>query len=71
MANLQRRLMDASAAKFESPDERMRRDLDVLYVQTADNPGQVSTSKEKTARWHKQALEDLTDMRASPQQLDY
>ena len=51
MADLQRRLLEASAANPESPDERMRRELGVLYVQTADNPDQVAASKEKAARW--------------------
>ena len=33
-------------------------------------PGQVSASKERTARWLEQALEDLTGMKASRQQLN-
>ena len=59
MADLQRRLPEASAANPESPDERMRRELGVLYVQTADNPDRVAASKHKAARWLEQAFDDL------------
>ena len=70
MADLQRRLLEASVANTESPDERMRRELGVLYVQTADNPDQVAASKQKAARWLEQAFDDLAGVSASPQELD-
>ena len=70
MADLQRRLLEASEANPESPDERMRRELGVLYVQTADNPDQVAATKEKAARWLEQAFDDLAAVSASPQERD-
>ena len=70
MADLQRRLLEASAANPESPDERMRRELGVLYVQTADNPDRVAASKQKAARWLEQAFDDLAGVGASPQERD-
>ena len=70
MADLQRRLLEASAANSESPDERMRRELGVLYVRTADNPDGVAASKQKAARWLDQAFDDLARVNASPQELD-
>ena len=70
MADLQRRLLEASAANPESPDERMRRELGVLYVQTADNPDRVAASKQKAARWLEQAFDDLAGVVASPQERD-
>ena len=66
MADLQRRLLEASEANPESPDERMRRELGVLYVQTVDNPDQVAATKEKAARWLEQAFDDLAAVSASP-----
>ena len=70
MADLQRRLLEASAANPESPDERMRRELGVLYVQTADNLDRVAASKQKAARWLEQAFDDLAGVGASPQERD-
>lgn len=70
MADLQRRLLEASALNSESPDERMRRELGLLYVQTADNPDKVAASKQKAARWLEQAFDDLAGVGASPQELD-
>ena len=70
MADLQKRLLGAVAANPESPDERMRRELGVLYVQTADNQDQVAASKEKAARWLEQAFDDLAAVSASPQERD-
>lgn len=70
MADLQKRLLGAAAANPESPDERMRRELGVLYVQTADNQDQVAASKEKAARWLEQAFNDLAAVSASPQERD-
>ena len=70
MADLQRRLLEASAANPESPDERMRRELGVLYVQTADNHDRVAASKQKAARWLEQAFDDLAGVVASPQERD-
>ena len=70
MADLQRPLLEASAANPESPDERMRRELGVLYVQTADNLDRVAASKQKAARWLEQAFDDLAGVGASPQERD-
>ena len=50
MADLQKRLAVASELLHESEDDRLRRQLGTLYLQTADNPQRSQASKAKASQ---------------------
>ena len=70
MADLQKRLAVASELLHESEDDRLRRQLGTLYLQTADNPQRSQASSTKASHAFREILQNLQQAKPSQDQID-
>ena len=70
MADLQKRLAAASELLHESQDDRLRRQLGTLYLQTADNPQRSQASQAKAFKTIHESLQNLLQAKPSQDQID-
>ena len=70
MADLQKRLAVASELLHESEDDRLRRQLGTLYLQTADNPQRSQAFKAKASQTISENLQNLLQAKPSQDQID-
>lgn len=70
MADLQKRLAVASELLHESEDDRLRRQLGTLYLQTADNPQRSQASQAKASLKINENLQNLLQAKPSQDQID-
>ena len=70
MANLQKRLAVASELLHESEDDRLRRQLGTLYLQTADNPQRTQASQAKASKTISEILQNRLKAKPSQDQID-
>ena len=71
MADLQKRLAVASELLHESEDDRLRRQLGTLYLQTADNPQRTQASQAKASKTINEILQNLLQAKPSRDQIDH
>ncbi len=70
MADLQKRVAAASELLHESQDDRLRRQLGTLYLQTADNPQRTQASQAKASKIINENLQNLLQANPSQDQID-
>ncbi|MDB4677537.1 hypothetical protein OAE71_00060 [Synechococcus sp. AH-551-A21] len=70
MADLQKRLAVASDLLHESEDDRLRRQLGILYLQTADNPQRSQASQAKAFQAINEIQENILQAKPSREQID-
>ena len=71
MADLQKRLAVASELLHESEDDRLRRQLGTLYLETADNPQRTQASQAKASKTINEILQNLLQAKPSRDQIDH
>jgi site-specific recombinase XerD len=70
MADLQKRLAMAFELLHESEDDRLRRQLGALYLQTADNPQRSQAFKAKASQTISENLQNILQAKPSQDQID-